>query len=74
MFLSPNMLQQHVSNHNAWQDLDLLNGNQSLIRTGKFLRKPGTGFELSGWTEIFALLFNKYRMFNVQTVFSSCAH
>ena len=68
MFLSPNLSQHHVSNPNAQQDMDLLNGNRSSIHTGKFLRQPETGFEL------FALLFDNYRMFNARTVFSSRAH
>jgi hypothetical protein len=44
------------------QDMDLLNENRSLIHTGKFLRQPETGFEWNGWTELFALLFDNYRM------------
>jgi len=46
---------------NLQQDMDLLNENRSLIHTGKFLRQPDTGFEWSGWTELFALLFDNYR-------------
>ena len=46
--------------------MDLLNDSRSLIHTGKFLRQPETGFEWSGWTELFALLFDNYRRrFNV---------
>ncbi|KAH9951090.1 Dbl-like domain-containing protein [Amylocystis lapponica] len=41
-------------------DMDLLNENRSLIHTGKLLRQPDTGFEWSGWTELFVLLFDNY--------------
>ncbi|KAH9839689.1 Dbl-like domain-containing protein [Rhodofomes roseus] len=41
-------------------DMDLLNENRSLMHTGKFLRQPDTGFEWSGWTELFVLLFDNY--------------
>ena len=44
------------------QDMDLLNENRSLIHTGKLLRQPDTGFEWNGWTELFVLLFDNYRM------------
>ena len=43
--------------------MDLLNENRSLIHTGKFLRQPETGFEWSGWTELFVLLFDNYSGF-----------
>jgi hypothetical protein len=43
------------------QDMDLLAENRSLIHTGKFLRQPDTGFEWSGWSELFVLLFDNYR-------------
>ena len=42
------------------QDMDLLAENRSLIHTGKFLRQPDTGFEWSGWSELFVLLFDNY--------------
>jgi len=55
--------------------MDLLNENRSLIHTGKFLRQPDTGFEWSGWTELFVLLFDNYRRgFDVLDVFPSPAH
>jgi len=41
-------------------DMDLLNENRSLIHTGKLLRQPDGGFEWSGWTELFVLLFDNY--------------
>ncbi|KAL5513096.1 TUS1 [Sanghuangporus vaninii] len=41
-------------------DMDLLDENRSLIYTGKLLRQPDTGFEWSGWTELFVLLFDNY--------------
>ncbi|THG98759.1 hypothetical protein EW026_g3491 [Hermanssonia centrifuga] len=43
-----------------YQDMDLLNENRSLIHTGKLLRQPDSGFEWSGWTELFVLLFDNY--------------
>jgi RHO1 GDP-GTP exchange protein 1/2 len=42
------------------QDMDLLAENRSLIYTGKLLRQPDTGFEWSGWSELFVLLFDNY--------------
>jgi hypothetical protein len=41
--------------------MDLLAENRSLIHTGKLLRQPDTGFEWSGWSELFVLLFDNYR-------------
>ncbi|KAI0272596.1 Dbl-like domain-containing protein [Gloeopeniophorella convolvens] len=41
-------------------DMDLLAENRSLIHTGKLLRQPDTGFEWSGWSELFVLLFDNY--------------
>ena len=41
--------------------MDLLAENRSLIYTGKLLRQPDTGFEWSGWSELFVLLFDNYR-------------
>lgn len=46
--------------------MDLLNENRSLIHTGKLLRQPDTGFEWSGWTELFVLLFDNYRTCSIQ--------
>ena len=40
--------------------MDLLDENRQLIHTGKLLRQPDTGFEWSGWTELFILLFDNY--------------
>ena len=40
--------------------MDLLNDTRTLIHTGKLLRQPETGFEWSGWTELFVLLFDNY--------------
>ena len=40
--------------------MDLLAENRSLIYTGKLLRQPDTGFEWSGWSELFVLLFDNY--------------
>jgi hypothetical protein len=42
------------------QDMDLLAENRSLIHAGKLLRQPDTGFEWSGWSELFVLLFDNY--------------
>jgi hypothetical protein len=50
--------------------MDLLDDNRSLIHTGKFLRQPETGFEWSGWSEYFVLLFDNYRKLYL-TIFSS---
>ncbi|KAI0322785.1 Dbl-like domain-containing protein [Amylostereum chailletii] len=41
-------------------DMDLLADNRSLIHAGKLLRQPDTGFEWSGWSELFVLLFDNY--------------
>jgi RHO1 GDP-GTP exchange protein 1/2 len=41
-------------------DMDLLDENRSLIFAGKLLRQPDTGFEWSGWSELFCLLFDNY--------------
>lgn len=43
--------------------MDLLNETRTLIHTGKLLRQPETGFEWSGWTELFVLLFDNYSEF-----------
>jgi hypothetical protein len=40
--------------------MDLLAESRSLIYTGKLLRQPDTGFEWSGWSELFVLLFDNY--------------
>ena len=40
--------------------MDLLAENRSLIHKGKLLRQPDTGFEWSGWSELFVLLFDNY--------------
>jgi RHO1 GDP-GTP exchange protein 1/2 len=50
--------------------MDLLDENRSLIHTGKLLRQPDTGFEWNGWSELFVLLFDNYRMLFLFT--SSC--
>lgn len=42
--------------------MDLLDETRTLIHTGKLLRQPETGFEWSGWSELFVLLFDNYRM------------
>ncbi|KAI0286014.1 CNH domain-containing protein [Russula aff. rugulosa BPL654] len=44
-------------------DMDLLAENRSLIHTGKLLRQPDTGFNWSGWSELFVLLFDNYLVF-----------
>ncbi|KAH7105901.1 Dbl-like domain-containing protein [Auriculariales sp. MPI-PUGE-AT-0066] len=41
-------------------DMDLLDETRTLIHTGKLLRQPETGFEWSGWSELFVLLFDNY--------------
>ncbi|KAN0135922.1 CNH domain containing protein [Lactarius tabidus] len=41
-------------------DMDLLAKNRSLIHAGKLLLQPATGFEWSGWSELFVLLFDNY--------------
>lgn len=41
--------------------MDLLDEFRSLLHTGKLLRQPETGFEWSGWGELFVLLFDNYR-------------
>ena len=40
--------------------MDLLAENRVLIHSGKLLRQPDTGFEFSGWPELFVLLFDNY--------------
>jgi hypothetical protein len=40
--------------------MDLLDESRTLIHTGKLLRQPETGFEWSGWSELFVLLFDNY--------------
>jgi len=63
-------LQVDAFNGDLKQDMDLLNENRSLIHTGKFLRQPHAGLEWSGWTELFALLFDNYRRgLNILDVF-----
>ncbi|TDL23713.1 Dbl domain-containing protein [Rickenella mellea] len=44
-------------------DMDLLDENRSLVYSGKLLRQPETGFEWSGWGELFVLLFDNYLVF-----------
>jgi RHO1 GDP-GTP exchange protein 1/2 len=59
--------------------MDLLDENRSLVHAGKLLRQPDTGFEWSGWSELFVLLFDNYRkpcssfvfIHNVPDLFSS---
>lgn len=42
--------------------MDLLNENRSLIHTGRLLRQPDNGFDLTNsWTELHVLLFDNYR-------------
>lgn len=42
-------------------DMDLLNETRTLIHTGKLLRQPETGFDLTGgWADLFVLLFDNY--------------
>ncbi|KAH9013220.1 hypothetical protein EDB84DRAFT_1444341 [Lactarius hengduanensis] len=41
-------------------DMELLAENHSLIHAGKLLCQPDTGFEWSGWSELFVLLFDNY--------------
>jgi len=48
--------------------MDLLAENRSLIHTGKLLRQPDTGFEWSGWSELFVLLFDNYCKLNGREV------
>ena len=43
--------------------MDLLDETRTLVHTGKLLRQPETGFEWSGWTELFVLLFDNYSTF-----------
>ena len=57
LFLEPNRL-RYLSM--VSQDMDLLDENRSLIYAGKLLRQPDTGFEWSGWSELFCLLFDNY--------------
>ena len=51
--------------------MDLLDENRSLIYTGKLLRQPDTGFEWSGWTELFVLLFDNYCKLRLVSFFCS---
>ncbi|KAN0135929.1 CNH domain containing protein [Lactarius tabidus] len=41
-------------------DIDLLAENRSLTHAAKLFRPPETGFEWSGWSELFVLLFDNY--------------
>ncbi|KAG9050431.1 hypothetical protein FS837_005504 [Tulasnella sp. UAMH 9824] len=41
-------------------DMDLLDETRQLVHTGKLLRPPDGNFELSGWTELFVILFDNY--------------
>ncbi len=41
--------------------MDLLDETRQLVHAGKLLRQPDGSFELSGWTELFVLLFDNYR-------------
>lgn len=52
---------------NVCQDMDLLDDTRTLIHTGKLLRSPETGFDITGggWTELFVLLFDNYRGWSV---------
>lgn len=54
--------------------MDLLNDSRSLIHTGKLLRQPDSGFEWSGWTELFVLLFDNYRKLLWHISTSICSH
>jgi RHO1 GDP-GTP exchange protein 1/2 len=48
-------------------DMDLLDDTRTLIHTGKLLRQPETGFDLTGgWTELFVLLFDNYLVMTKQ--------
>jgi len=67
-------LQADAFNGNPQQDMDLLNENRSLIHTGEFWRHPDTGFEWSGWTKLFALLFDNYRRGLTVGCFTSLTH
>lgn len=40
--------------------MDLLNEMRSLIHTGRLVRKPDSGSERNGWSELFVLLFDNY--------------
>lgn len=40
--------------------MDLLDETRQLVHTGKLLRPPDGNFELSGWTELFVILFDNY--------------
>ncbi|KAN0125374.1 CNH domain containing protein [Lactarius tabidus] len=41
-------------------DIDLLAKNRSLMHAAKLFRQTDTGFEWSGWRELFVLLFDNY--------------
>jgi RHO1 GDP-GTP exchange protein 1/2 len=43
-----------------FQDLDLRADTRSLLHTGKLLRQPDGSLDISGWTELFVLLFDNY--------------
>ncbi|KAN0127764.1 hypothetical protein V8E53_014424, partial [Lactarius tabidus] len=43
-------------------NMDLLAENRSLMHAAKLFRPPDTGFEWSGWSELFALLFDNLVM------------
>ncbi|KAJ3569204.1 hypothetical protein NP233_g5203 [Leucocoprinus birnbaumii] len=43
-----------------FQDMDLLDEKRQLVHSGKLWRQPDNGFEWSGWSEMFVLLFDNY--------------
>lgn len=48
-------------------DMDLLDETRVLIHTGKLLRQPENGFDITGgWSELFVLLFDNYLVMTKQ--------
>ncbi|KAG9014371.1 hypothetical protein FRB94_012777 [Tulasnella sp. JGI-2019a] len=41
-------------------DMDLLDDTRTLVHTGRLLRQPDGSLDMSGWSELFVLLFDNY--------------
>lgn len=48
--------------------MDLLDEKRQLVHSGKLLRQPDSGLEWNGWSELFVLLFDNYREFDLVSV------
>ncbi|KAG8896511.1 hypothetical protein FRB99_008857 [Tulasnella sp. 403] len=41
-------------------DMDLLADTRALVHTGRLLRQPDSNLDISGWSELFVILFDNY--------------